>query len=176
MPQLLKILPNEAISSFITRNAKTIFKLDYSFFQNLQVSGTKNVLEIWLWNLANQLFLSVRLMATQDPVLGGNEKMIGHFQEQKLVIILEIFFLNSHFFCEKSVSNEQSKSFLSLAGSTAFQKSAANEREYFQKIKGKTFYLSFQEDSGQFWKLKKTTYLLWTVTFELLQNNVHKGQ
>ena len=70
---------------------KTIFELDYLFFQNRQVSGTKSVLEIWLWNLANQLFLSVRLMATQDPVLGGNEKMIGHFQEQKLVIILEIF-------------------------------------------------------------------------------------
>ena len=30
-------------------------------------------------------------MATQDPVLGGNVKMIGHFQEQKLVIILQIF-------------------------------------------------------------------------------------
>ena len=86
--------------------SKTIFELDYLFFQNRQVSGTKNVLEIWLWNLANQLFLSVRLMATQDPVLGGNEKMIGHFQEQKLVIILEIFLFKFPFFCEKGVANE----------------------------------------------------------------------
>ena len=101
MPKLLKTLPNEAVSSLITRNAKTIFKLDYSFFQNLQVSGTKNVLEIWLWNLANQLVLSVRLMATQDPVLVGNEKMIGHFQEQKLVRILEIFFLKIPIFSVK---------------------------------------------------------------------------
>ena len=81
--------------------SKTIFELDYLFFQNRQVSGTKNVLEIWLWNLANQLFLSVRLMATQDPVLGGNEKMIGHFQEQKLVIILEIFLFKFLFFLWK---------------------------------------------------------------------------
>ena len=80
---------------------KTIFELDYLFFQSRQVSGTKSVLEIWLWNLANQLFLSVRLMATQDPVLGGNEKMIGHFQEQKLVIILEIFLFKFPFFLWK---------------------------------------------------------------------------
>ena len=116
--------------------SKTIFEWDYLFFQNRQVSGMKNVLEIWLWNLANQLFLSVRLMATQDPVLGGNEKMIGHFQEQKLVTILDFFFLNSHFFCEKGVANERSKFFLSLAGSTALQKSAATEvmrEEIFKK-------------------------------------------